>query len=553
MSQIVNTAAELHSALKAAKAGDTIQLAPGAYAVSISGVRVAEGVTVTSQYADRPAILTGLSVRDSGGITFTDLKFSVDAKSAFQVASSQDIHFARLHVHGSLDGDPKNDEGGLLVRGSTDVSITDSEFEQLYWAISHLDNNGLTIQGNSFHDLRMDGIRGGGSSNVLVDGNTFRDFFPKDGDHNDAIQFWTGNTTASARNITISNNAFQRGAGEPTQGIFMRDEARGLQFENVKIVGNLIAGGLGQGIGVYGARNVVIENNVVQGFSDQKSWLRIDAVHGAVLKGNAASLLLVGKDTSGVVTGDNTTLPLAADGGGAAVSLWNAVKGATPLFKAAALGGETLNGDGLDNVLGGQAGDDRILAGGGSDTVNGGAGRDYLRGQDGDDSISGGDDFDDIHGNAGRDTAAGGDGDDWVVGGKDSDRLSGDAGDDLVYGNMGADTLNGGAGNDVVRGGQDNDILVGGLGDDWMSGDRGWDTLTGGDGADTFHAFAGSGVDRVLDFNALEGDRIQLQAGARFEVTQSGADTVLTLTSGDQLVLANTQMASLPDGWVLGF
>lgn len=216
-------------------------------------------------------------------------------------------------------------------------------------------------------------------------------------------------------------------------------------------------------------------------------------------------------------------------------------------------GNDTINGNALDNQIDGGAGFDSIFAGAGNDTVDGGAGTSYLRGEEGDDSIVGGASFDDIQGNTGNDTERGGDGDDFVVGGKDNDVLFGDNGADLVYGNIGADTCDGGAGNDIVRGGQDNDSISGGDGDDFMSGDRGSDTVVGGAGADIFHISPDAGIDRVLDFNVLEGDRVQLDPGVTFTVAQVGDDTVITLASAsDQMILVGVQMSTLTPGWIFG-
>ena len=193
-----------------------------------------------------------------------------------------------------------------------------------------------------------------------------------------------------------------------------------------------------------------------------------------------------------------------------------------------------------------------VQGGGGGDTLTGGSGQNYLRGNAGNDSVQGGAVFDDINGNAGNDTASGGLGDDWVVGGKDNDLLFGDSGGDLVFGNLGADTCEGGEGDDIVRGGQDNDIVRGGAGADFISGDRGDDTMSGGAGADTFNTFAETGLDRVLDFSAAEGDRVQLAPGTTFSLAQSGADTVISMTGGGQMVLVGVQLSSLPQGWIFG-
>ncbi|WP_334163831.1 FG-GAP-like repeat-containing protein [Phenylobacterium sp.] len=197
-------------------------------------------------------------------------------------------------------------------------------------------------------------------------------------------------------------------------------------------------------------------------------------------------------------------------------------------------------------------GNERAFGGAGGDTLSGLGGMDYLRGEDGDDSISGGDGFDDVHGNAGNDTVSGGAGGDWVVGGKDDDRLSGDDGDDVVYGNLGNDTQFGGDGVDWVRGGQGDDVLDAGAGDDWIAGDRGDDTITGGVGADLFHTHGGAGLDRVLDFNRAEGDRVNLLPGTTYTTAQVGADVVISMDGGGRMVLVGVQLASLTGDWIFG-
>ena len=88
----------------------------------------------------------------------------------------------------------------------------------------------------------------------------------------------------------------------------------------------------------------------------------------------------------------------------------------------------------------------------------------------------------------------------------------------------GSTTLNstsGTEGNDSLTGTSNNDSLLGNSGNDTLMGDVGADVLMGGLGADRF-LYAGAtqqaalaqsrlkGLDRLTDFNAVEGDRIQL-------------------------------------------
>ena len=90
-----------------------------------------------------------------------------------------------------------------------------------------------------------------------------------------------------------------------------------------------------------------------------------------------------------------------------------------------------------------------------------------------------------------------------LVAGAVSTSLAGDSGNDILVGGTGNDILQGGAGNDKLDGGAGNDILIGGSGDD---------ILIGGTGADTFVWKAGDiGKDVIKDFNASEGDRIDLR------------------------------------------
>lgn len=110
----------------------------------------------------------------------------------------------------------------------------------------------------------------------------------------------------------------------------------------------------------------------------------------------------------------------------------------------------------------------------------------------------------------------------------------------------------GGDGNEVLRGGQGDDMIFGGAGNDWLSGDLGHDTLTGGSGADIFHTFSGAGVSVVTDFNAAEGDRVMVDPGNTYTVSQVGADVHVDMTGGGEMILQNTQLSSLPGGWIFG-
>ena len=250
-----------------------------------------------------------------------------------------------------------------------------------------------------------------------------------------------------------------------------------------------------------------------------------------------------------VATGANTAAKLAIFSGA------DLINGSDTIDRLRGYGGDdTINGGGGNDFIDGGDGNNIIRGGTGDDVITVSSGTNYLRGDDGDDVILGGTGFDDINGNQGHDTIDGGpSGGDWLVGGQGNDLITAEAGDGLLYGNLGNDTLIGSPGADIVRGGQGDDSLQGGAGNDFISGDRGNDTESGGPGADIFHTSQDAGIDKVLDFHLTEGDRVQLDPGTTYTVSQVGADTVIDMGAGNQMILVGVQMTTLTPGWIFGF
>ena len=312
-------------ALKVAQAGDTIALQSGTYAaVNLSNLKFAQDVVITSADPGKPAILTSMTVSESEGLTFRNLEFEVDPAAdfySFRVSGSKDIHFDELDVHGTLNGTPSGDITAFLIRDSEDVSITNSEFQQLFTGVSALSSKGLTFSNNEFHDIRSDGIQGGGNSNVVVTNNKFWDFFPEDGDHPDAIQFWTTKTTASAENYVISGNIISRGAGEAIQGIFLRDESGGkFPYLNVKITDNLLIGVSWNGITLNG-RGGEIGGNTLISYADQASRVRLEFSEGINVHDNSAGGYVYLSNVNTQTTANGTT-GAVSDAGASALAKW---------------------------------------------------------------------------------------------------------------------------------------------------------------------------------------------------------------------------------------
>jgi nitrous oxidase accessory protein NosD len=302
---LVSTAAELQAELLTAVDGDIIRVAAGSYPFTLVTGKVF-GTDVTIK-ADNPAskpVFEGLHFRSCTHIKVQDIEttMSVAPRYGVYMLTCTDMTVTGCLARGSAAVAFAADAHAMFARDSERITITDNEIKWTEFGIGHLDCDTLTITDNDIHDIQCDGVRGGGSNNVTVDANRIYNFFPLTGDHADGIQFWTTNVARVTTNITVTNNLIYRGAGSSSilpQGVFFRDQI-GARYHGITITGNAIVGGLYNGICVQGytlngvptySTGVVIEDNFILGFSDQRSWLRITLTDGASFSNNEYSYL----------------------------------------------------------------------------------------------------------------------------------------------------------------------------------------------------------------------------------------------------------------------
>jgi len=231
-----------------------------------------------------------------------------------------------------------------------------------------------------------------------------------------------------------------------------------------------------------------------------------------------------------------------------------------------------------DDVINGGDGLDLLFGGGGNDTINGGGGSDVLIGGAGDDQLDGGTGLLDVdvafYGLAGsgiivdlglgKATVDGDGGTDTlrniesVIGSSFDDQISGDEGLNILLGGDGDDTINGRAGGDLLIGGAGADRFIQGAGD--SAGGTGT-TFTGNN-----FGFVPLTIDRIIDFNAAEGDVLVGNAdltdpairttraagtylfrgnidptGALFSISNTGDDLLYTTVTATALPLGATK------------
>lgn len=555
----VGSSQALLKAVQFAGDGDVIKLAPGTYSnLILRDISFSKGLTITSADPNNPATLTDLIVRNSVGLTFSDLNL-YNAKNidlAFQFLSSSNLILDNLDVSGSGNTTNALSARLAIIRNSTNVQVTDSEFAYGWHGLSLLNNKQVTIQNNYFHDMRTDGVRGGGNSDLTIQANVFMSFHPKGADHPDAIQLWTSNTARSASNIIIDSNIIARGSGDPIQGIFIRDISGSLPFVNVLVTNNIVEGARYNGIAVSGVKNGYIADNIVQAFADQPSGLQVQNSTGVILRSNEASKFFGGLQPI-VGQSGNSLIAVATDQGVATINHWlsqnpeftNGWKSIDPTVLSVLQwdGSIPTGGNSSSNLTAdsfvpivppasqspASADDDvpqpvpshaspapvdqntspngAIIVDGNHAVATGGPGNDvyYVSGPNdaineapggGIDTVFSSGDYvlgDNVENLKLTGNGAIGEGNDLA------NRISGSNGNDLLRGWGSADVINGRDGNDVIMGdngndslhGDDgNDKLYGGAGRDNIQGDTGNDTIDGGGGRDTIDGGPGSDI-----------------------------------------------------------
>ncbi len=510
----VDDTADLLRALHASHAGDTVLLKPGTYSeIAIRNLNIDGTVTVQPADPRQPAVLTNFSIISSSGLTFRGLElFANNPKGfgAFMINGSSRIAFEHLNVHGSLDGDPSDDQHGIEILKSTNIRIADSEFQQLSWAVVEGNSDHISIIGNNFHDIRSDGIDNAASSFVTIAQNSFSDFYPNPGDHPDAIEYWTAGTTTPSHDIMVSDNMFTRGAGKAIQGVFFRDSLGNLPFTDVTIVDNTFVGSAYNGIAVLGGQNVRIENNEIQSFTgrEQQSWIRLAKINGAVLKNNRAGSFINTGNAAVSDAGNRSTPPVSGADKDADTALVKAGAAAPANARRVYLWGTGLKA--TAHPTGGAV----LVSFSGGNTLVGGAGGDVFRVFHANDSIV-------------------------VAPGTPNETVETTVSFTLP---ANVQNLRGRGGADLT--------LVGNAMGNVITPNSGADTLTGGAGDDTFVFAPDQKLETVTDFDANgDHDRLDLTAyvaaGQRPVIEDHGTFASIGFGNGDTIRLPGVHAAAL--------
>ena len=326
-STVVSDVSGLTAALRSAQSGDTILLNGGTYnGHYLQHLSFPTGVTITSVDPAHRAVLDYVNLSDVHGLTFSNLEFlaSQPNYAGIEVDNSSELHFDRVYIHGSLDGNSGNDANGMRVLYSSNVSLTNSELEQLGRGSIFGITSGVHVSGNHIHDIRTDGLDFAEVSYVKILNNLIHDIVLAPGDHPDGIQFWTSGTTHASHDILISGNVILRGGGGWTEGIFLYDEVGTLPYQRLTITDNLIVGTGYNAIRVIGAKDLVVSGNQLVSFADDpmKTFFLLERSDSVVSSNNSAIAIGFDGVTNLTQSGDRLTEGVS-DKGQAAIVQWS--------------------------------------------------------------------------------------------------------------------------------------------------------------------------------------------------------------------------------------
>ena len=327
----VRNATELNQALSNATGGETILLEAGDYGrLNLTGAQYASNVSIKSADPNAMASFSEAYVKGSANITFDTVVFDYNYSSGeskfaskFRVENSSNVTFK----DSIFDGDAASGTGtaadglgtgkGLVVKGSTNVDIIDSEFHSWWAGLTVNTSTDLHIAGNNIHNIRSDGMKLGNLQKVLVENNYIHDFNGDASlkDHRDMIQIQRS-SGIGVQDLTIRNNVFDMGSGDWTQTIWAGHDRADPNdptnwHQNVLIENNLIYNAHTHGISVNLTDGLTITNNT------------LIAVDRAQTGGITIPKISVSSGSKDVVIEQNVTTAVVGENGQADWSVQN--------------------------------------------------------------------------------------------------------------------------------------------------------------------------------------------------------------------------------------
>lgn len=276
------------------RGGDTVFLMQGNHGpLEIYGIANHAPVTIAALPGAK-AVVSKISVARARNFTIRNLvvepadgserPYAVTTRPTPDTPQSYDIRFSGLEVRGPIpiaDTSPdvwaKHAGSGVQLFG-TCVSLEDSTITDVRYGARVYQSDRATVARNTIRGFSVDGIDFSGND-LLVTDNVITDHRLLDADlHPDCIQGQVGRPDETYRRVRVTGNVCLSDTGRPRsqdlQGINIFDG----EWHDLTVTCNFVRPSIYHGITLMGVDGAVIERNIVQGWTaDKTPWIAMFA------------------------------------------------------------------------------------------------------------------------------------------------------------------------------------------------------------------------------------------------------------------------------------
>lgn len=254
-------------AMDQAAGGDVIQCPAGVYAPFWAPARIHEPAVTIEPVKGAAPVFTEIGIGQAGGYILQDLDVAMDPGTQYGVEINRAINVIvrRCDVH---QADHVTFSGvGVFIRDSTDVVVEQNRLWALGDGIDGLgDEPGLCqrigVFANELQDIGANFMFFAGCSRLAFLFNRgARSHFPE-GVHPDFLQL-ANNGAVTYEAVDIRENRYERGDGDPSQGIFVTDG------RDVRIIRNAMIGAATNGISCSRTKGLQLRENFVQPYGSE--------------------------------------------------------------------------------------------------------------------------------------------------------------------------------------------------------------------------------------------------------------------------------------------
>lgn len=232
--------------------------------VDLSELKPASRVSIVAADPASPPIIRRLRVRHSANLSFDNFIFqhgdTPHNAALVEITSSSNIVISRARITAEERGD--NRQRGILVEDTQGFALQDSRVESVERGLVLLRSSEIEIAHNLFKRLSISALSIVESQNVTISSNKMEGFWPEQGVAATFIHAWTRGTTKPTRSVSILDNVMLQNTSTLARGILFSNEDR-VNYDQIRISGNLILISGGLGISIERATNAVAERNIV--------------------------------------------------------------------------------------------------------------------------------------------------------------------------------------------------------------------------------------------------------------------------------------------------